>query len=100
MCARSFDLLLPFHFVQLLDENAQLIRVSEAGYNIANFKPLPCMDVRMLDNYVQQKREYWTKLSVNFCVHTHIVYIYAHTIPSQVLVENMNSKGKATECIQ
>ena len=30
MC-RYFDLLLLFYFVQLLDENAQLIRVSEAG---------------------------------------------------------------------
>ena len=36
LCACSFDLLLLFHFVQLLDENAQLIRVSEVGY-IANF---------------------------------------------------------------
>ena len=30
-----FDLLLLFHFVQLLDENAQLIRVSQASSDYA-----------------------------------------------------------------
>ena len=96
-----FRLTVTLHFVQLLDENAQLIRVSKAGY-IANFKPLPCMDVRMLDYYVQQN----VNIGINkvlIAVYTHTLYIFyahAHTMPSQVLIENMNSKGKATECIQ
>lgn len=55
----------------------------------------------MLDNYVQRN----VNIGINdvlivVCTLTHVhIHVHMHT-PSQVLVENMNSKGKATECIQ